>query len=145
VDQAPTGIQPDPRAEPFYAGALRRIVRILLVLAVLLPAGIWWRYGFATAAGFFLGAAVSWLNFKSLVRGVEGLMERIVEAHSRERGASIVLRFLLRYVLVGIVAYAIFRGSSQAFGGFLFGLGLPVAAILGEAAYEVYAALRYGY
>ena len=68
----------------------------------------------------------------------------IANAQSHERGGSVVLRFLLRYVLVGIVAYAIFKSSSQAFWGFLFALGLPVAAILGEAAYEAYGALRYG-
>jgi hypothetical protein len=145
VDPTPVEIPPDPRADPFYAGALRRILRVLLVLGALAPLVVWWFYGFATAAGFFLGSALSWLNFKWLVRGVEGLVDRIVDAQSRERGASIVFRFLLRYILVGMVAYAIFRGSSQAFRGFLFGLGLPVAAILSEAAYEVYAALRYGY
>lgn len=133
------------RAESFYAGALRRIVRTLLVLSLASPLPIAWRYGLAAGAGFFLGAAVSWLNFKSLVRGVEGLMSRIADAHSRERGGTVVLRFLLRYVLVGVVAYGIFRGSSEAFRGFLFGLGVPVAAILCEAAYEAYAALRYGF
>ena len=135
----------EPRAESFYSGALRRIVRTLLVLAVLFPIPIGLRYGLATAVGFFLGAALSWLNFKSLVRGVGGLMDRIVDAHSRERSGVIVLSFLLRYVLVGVVGYGIFRGSSEAFRGFLFGLGVSVAAILGEAGYEVYAALRYGY
>ena len=134
-----------PRAESFYANAFRRIVRTLLILAIVLPIPTGWRYGLATGAGFFLGAAVSWLNFKSLVRGVEGLMKRIVDADSKERGGAVVLRFLLRYVLVGVIAYVIFRGSPEAFRGFLFGLSVPVAAILSEAGYEFYAALRYGY
>jgi len=135
----------EARAESFYASALRRILRWLLILSFLVPAAVGWRYGWAAALGFFLGGVVSWLNFKSLVRGVEGLMERVANAQSRERGGSVVLRFLLRYLLVGVLAYAIFRSSSQAFWGFLAGLGLPVAAILGEAAYEAYGALRYGY
>jgi hypothetical protein len=141
---APTTI-PDPEAERFYAGAIRRILRILLILTVLVPWPIGWRYGIAAATGLLLGAALSWFNFRSLARSVEGLTSRIVEAHSRERGSAIVLRFLLRYVLVGIVAYAIFKGSSQAFRGFLFGLCLPVGAMLCEAGYEAYAALRRGY
>ncbi len=142
-----TGVElpPNPQAERFYAGAVRRIVRILLVLAVLASIPVWWFYGIAVAAGFFLGAFISWVNFKSLARSVEGLASRIVESHSRERGGTVVFRFLLRYVLVGIVAYAIFRGSSQAFRGFLFGLCLPVGAMLCEAAWEAYAALRRGY
>ena len=135
----------EERAEAFYSAALRRILRVLLALSFLVPPAVWWRYGWAAALGFFLGGLVSWLNFKSLARGVEGLMDRIANAQSRERGGSVIVRFLLRYVLVGILAYAIFRSSSQAFWGFLFALGLPVAAILGEAAYEAYGALRYGY
>jgi hypothetical protein len=51
----------------------------------------------------------------------------------------------MRYALVGIVAYAIFKGSSQAFGGLLFGLCLPVAGMLGEAVYEAHGAFRRGY
>lgn len=139
------GAADEPRSELFYAAALQRVLRTVLALGIVLPPAVWWRYGLAVALGFFLGAAVSWLNFKSLVRGVEALMDRIADTQSGERGGSVVLRFLLRYVLVGILAYVIFRGSFQAFWGFLVALGLPVAAILGEAAYEAYGALRYGY
>jgi hypothetical protein len=99
----------------------------------------------ATALGFAAGAAASWLNFHSLARGVEGLGDRIVNAQSRERGSIVLARFLLRYLLVGIVAYAIFKGSYYAFRGFLAGICLPVAAVLSEAAYETYAAFRRGY
>jgi ATP synthase I subunit len=138
-------LPPNSVAEHFYEGAIRRIVRILLVLAVITPWPVWWLYGRGPAAGFFLGALISWVNFKALARSVEALASRIVEAQSRERGGTVVLRFLLRYVLVGIVAYAIFRGSLQAFRGFLFGLCLLVGAMLCEAAWEAYAALRRGY
>lgn len=143
--ETPSDVQPNPQAENFYAGAVRRIVRVLLILAFVVTIPIVVLYGILPACGFFLGALISWFNFKSLARSVEGLAERIVEAHSRERGSSVILRFLLRYVLVGIVAYAIFRGSLQAFRGFLFGLCLPVGAMLIEAAFEAYAALRRGY
>jgi hypothetical protein len=141
----PIDIQPNPQAENFYAGAVRRIVRILLILVLIVTPPVGFFYGIAAGGGFFLGALISWFNFKSLARSVESLADRIVEAHSRERGSAVVLRFLLRYVLVGIVAYAIFRGSLQAFRGFLFGLCLPVGAMLIEAAFEAYAALRRGY
>jgi hypothetical protein len=132
-------------AEQFYSGAIRRVLRILAVLAVALVVPVWLVFGMAPTLGFVAGAAVSWLNFHSLSRGVEGLADRIVNAHSRERGSIVVARFLLRYLLVGIVAYAIFKGSFYAFRGFLAGLCLPVAAILSEAAYETYAAFRRGY
>jgi hypothetical protein len=132
-------------AEHFYGGATRRILRFLLFLTPLATAIVAWRLGWAYAGGFLAGAVVAWLNFRWLARGVEGLAERIVAAHSRERGFAVVGSFVLRYLLVGGVAYAIFYGSSQAFRGFLIGLCLPVAAMLCEAAYEAQAAIRRGY
>jgi hypothetical protein len=146
-------VHPDPApssaanyaAEQFYSGAVRRILRILAILALALIAPVWLAYGLAPALGFAAGAAASWFNFHSLSRGVQGLADRIVNAHSPERGSVVVARFLFRYLLVGIVAYAIFKGSYYAFRGFLAGICLPVAAILSEAAYEAYAALRRGY
>ena len=146
-------MEPDPpqssaastAVEQFYSGAIRRVLRILAVFAVALVVPVWLAFGMAPALGFVAGTAASWLNFHSLSRGVEGLADRIVNAHSQERGSIVVARFLLRYLLVGIVAYAIFKGSFSAFRGFLAGLCLPVAAILSAAAYEAYAAFRRGY
>ena len=135
----------DSVAEQFYSGAIRRILRILAALAIICVFPIWWRYGWQPAVGFAAGAGASWMNFHSLAGAVEGLANRIVEAHSQERGRAIVFRFLLRYLLVGIVGYAIFKSSSQGFRGFLAGLCLPVGAMLCEAAYEAYAAFRRGY
>jgi hypothetical protein len=43
---------------------------------------------------------------------------------------------------VAAVAYAIFKSSSQAFRGFLWGLCVPVAALMAEAVWEVYEAFR---
>ena len=141
----PASTPATPEAEQFYSGAIRRILRILAVLAVAALVPVWLAFGLAAALGFAAGAAASWLNFHSLARGVEGLTDRVVNAHSQERGATVVARFLLRYLLVGLVAYAIFKGSFNAFRGFLAGVCLPVAAMLSEAAYEAYAAFRRGY
>ena len=116
--------------------------RTLLVVSAVLVLPAFWRYGWVGAIGFAAGAAVSCLNFRALQRSVEALADRIVNNQSREKGGRIVLRFLLRYGLVGAAAYAIFKGSSLAFHGFLWGLCLPVAAMMIEAALEAYAALR---
>ena len=132
----------DLRLESFYARAIPRMLRIMLVVSVLLLAPAFWFYGWAGAVGFAVGAAVSYLNFLALSRGVEGLAERIVNQHSQEKGRKIVLRFLMRYGLVAVVAYAIFKGSALGFRGFLWGLCLPVAAMMVEAGVEAYAAFR---
>jgi hypothetical protein len=125
-----------------YERIIPRVLRNMLVVSVLLLGPAFWLYGWAGSIGFALGAAVSYVNFRSLRRGIEGLADRVVNRHSREKGGRIILRFLVRYVLVGAVGYVIFRGSSLAFRGFLWGLCVPVAALMAEAVWEGYAAFR---
>jgi hypothetical protein len=132
----------DLRLESFYARAIPRMLRIMLAASILLLAPAFWFYGWAGAIGFAAGAAVSCINFLVLARGVEGLAERIVHQHSREKGRKIVLRFIARYGLVAAAAYAIFKSSALAFRGFLGGLCLPVAAMMIEAGIEAYVAFR---
>jgi ATP synthase I chain len=119
-----------------------RLLRNMLGLSVVLLMPAFWFYSWMGALGFAFGAAVSYVNFRTLARGVEDLTDRIVNRNSREKGGSIVFRFVLRYGLVGVVAYAIFKGSSLAFRGFLWGLCVPAAALILEAVWEGYLAFR---
>ena len=132
----------DLRLESFYARAIPRMFRIMLAASLLLLAPAFCFYRWVGAIGFTAGAAVSCINFLALGRGVEGLAERIVNQHRQEKGRKIVVRFLMRYGLVAVVAYAIFKGSALAFRGFLWGLCLPVAAMMIEAGIEAYVAFR---
>ena len=100
-----------------YERIIPRVLRNMLVVSVLLLGPVFWFYGWAGSIGFAFGAAVSYVNFRSLTRGVEGLADRIVNRSSREKGGRIVLRFVVRYGLVGAAAYAIFKSSSRAGGG----------------------------
>jgi hypothetical protein len=125
-----------------YERIIPRVLRNILVVSVLLVAPAFWFYGWAGSIGFVFGAAVSYVNLRSLTRGVEGLADRIVNRNSREKGGLIILRFLVRYGLVGAAAYAIFKSSPTAFRGFLWGLCVPVAALMAEAAWEGYTAFR---
>jgi len=134
----------DPQTEQFYARALPRMLRTMLIASALLLVPVLGFYGWPGMTGVAAGSAVSYINFRALARGVEGLADRIVNRQSKEKGRAIVARFLVRYGLVGIVAYAIFKGSSLAFRGFLWGLCLPVAAMMVEAAVEAYVAFRRG-
>jgi hypothetical protein len=128
--------------ETLYPRVIARVLRNMVVASVLLLGPAFWFYRWAGSIGFAFGAAVSYVNFRSLTRGVEGLADRIVNHNSRERGGSIVFRFVVRYGLVGAAAYVIFKGSVLAFHGFLWGLCVPVAALMTEAAWEGYAAFR---
>lgn len=140
-----TADQPDvtPAQDAFYSGAYRRILRLAVVLgAVVLPL-LWYRFGGAFALGFAAGAVAGLLNFVWLKQGVAALADTVVRTGSRST-AGIVARFLLRYGLLALLVYVIFRGSAQSTYGAFAGLFLPIAASMGEAAYEAWVALRRG-
>jgi hypothetical protein len=132
------------KSEAFYSGSLGRIRVFMIGLAVLLTTAAWLRYGWRVALGFALGCAVSYLNFYWLKRVVHAMADRITRTGRPESGKGIVLRFLLRYFLMGLAAYAILTFSPASLYGFLTGLFLPVAAIACEAGYEVYGAVARG-
>jgi ATP synthase I chain len=134
----------DPRAENFYSGALGRIRKVMAVLAVALLPLAGWRFGLRPALGFALGCAIAYLNFYWLKRVITGFVDRAAGAATAKSEKGIVWRFLLRYVLMALGAYAILAGSPASLNGFFAGLFLPVAAILCEAAYEVYVSLARG-
>ena len=139
---------PAPTATPadhFFSAAIPRMLRFILVLGAVFSLCTAWRFGWIAALGFAAGAFIAYLSFRSLNKAVQSLASRIVDAKLPASGFSLVHGFFLRYLLAGIVAYVIFTSSSQAFRGFLFGLCTPVAAMLMEAGFEVYAALRRGY
>ena len=152
-DQSPSGHNPEtPLPADFpelphdaatsYERIIPRLLRNMLFISALLivPALLFYRW--PGAVGFAFGVIVSYINFRSLTRGVEGLAERIVQRNSSEKGSRIVLRFLVRYGLVGALAYAIFKCSLLAFYGFLWGLLVPVAVLMLEAVWEGYNAFR---
>jgi hypothetical protein len=132
-------------AEAFYSGALRRITRVMPLLACGVMPLLLWRWRWPIAAGFAFGALLSVYNFWSLSRSVEALAQRITGEGSRESGGMIVALLVMRYVVIGAVAYVIFKSSVAAAYGLLGGLFLPIAAIGCEAAFELYVALRRGF
>jgi hypothetical protein len=132
-------------ADRFFSAAVPRMMRLVLVLGAICAVFVAWRFGWRIAAGFAAGVIIAYLSFRSLNSAVQALAGRIVDAHQPEHGFSLVSGFFLRYLFAGAVAYVIFSSSSQAFRGFLFGLCTPVGAMLLEAVFEAYMALRRGY
>ncbi|HUJ94273.1 MAG TPA: ATP synthase subunit I [Terriglobales bacterium] len=133
----------DPESDSFYTGALARISRVMVVLGIAFSVAALLRCGWRIALGFACGAVIAYLNFHWLKQGVESFSEGVVRAGPRS-AKGIVLRFLARYALLAVGAYAIFRFSPASLYGLFAGLSLPVAAIGCEAAYEAYAALMRG-
>ena len=133
-----------PAAErELLAGAERRIARIMWVLGVAGTGlcGFWggWRW----AAGFAIGAVLSALNFhwmKTAVSAVAEAASSPTPPANPRRG--VVARFVLRYALIGLAGYVIFKSSLISLGAFFLGLFLVIAAILAEIACQVYGAFR---
>jgi len=131
-------------AELFYSGALQRIRGFMVVLAALLIVAGWWKFGLRSALGLAFGCGIAYVNFHWLKRVIAGFVDRATGAVAAQSGQGIVFRFLLRYVLMALGAYAILTVSPASLNGLLAGLFLPVAAIACEALYELYAALARG-
>ena len=132
------------KSEAFYAAAATRIPRFMIVLAILLTLGALLRFGWRIALGFACGCAIAYLNFHWLERVVNALADRVTHTGQPQSGRGVVGRFLLRYLLMALSAYAIFSVSPASLYGLFAGLFLPVAGIACEAVYEVYAAYTRG-
>jgi hypothetical protein len=131
----------DPASDRFYTSALTRIRNFMLILGPLVSVAAWIRFGPRAAIGLLLGCVIAFLNFQWLKSGVSGLADRVTNTGKRQSGKGIVARFVLRYVLLGLAAYAILTSFPASLRGLFAGLFLPVGAIVCEAVYELYVAL----
>jgi hypothetical protein len=127
-----------PESDRFYAGALDRIRILMIVLGGALSLAAWLIFGMRPALGFLLGCVIAYLNFQWLKSGVSGLADRATNSGKAQSGKGIIARFLLRYVLLGVAAYAILTSFPASLRGLFAGLFLPVGAIACEAVYEVF-------
>lgn len=132
------------KAEAFYSGALDRIRRFMMALALALTVAAWWKFGIRPALGFACGCSIAYLNFHWLKRVISALADRATGTGTPQSSEGIVSRFLFRYILMAAAAYAILTVFPKSLNGLLVGLFLPVAGIACEAAYELYAGLARG-
>jgi len=126
----------------FEVNVFRRLFVVMVGLLIALAPLIWLRYGRGMALSFAIGGAISLINVYWLKRILTAMVDAIAVEGKRRSPGGIVLRFLLRYVLIGVAAYAIFKSSAMSLYGLCAGLSLPVGAVLIEAAYAIYGALR---
>ena len=129
----------------FEVSVFRRLFVVMVGLLIALTPLVWLRYGRGMALSFVIGGAISLINFYWLKRILTRMVNAVAVEGKRRSAGGIVLRFLLRYVLIGVAAYAIFKSSAMSLYGLCAGLSLPVGAVLIEAAYATYGALRRGF
>jgi small-conductance mechanosensitive channel len=130
------------RAENFYAAVYRRIVRDMVALFLIATPVIWIRFHWAVGLSFVAGCAVGALNFYWLKVTLTAMADRVTSTGQPQSSAGVVFRFLLRYVLIAVAVYVIFRGSAGSVDGLFAGLFVPVGAIFIEAMYATFAGLR---
>jgi hypothetical protein len=120
-------IDPD---EQLLECAVRRMRKSMIAFAAAgIIAAFAWR-GFAWGAGFALGSAVSWLNF----RWMKQLVYLLGSQRARPRNA---VALGLRYVLLGGGAYVILKNSFVSQPAALAGLFVSVAAVIVEILFEL--------
>ena len=137
--------QPQRADDHFFAAAYERIVRLMFLLLSFFVVLFWAVLTLGFALGFLAGGVIAILNFVSLKKLVIAFADRVIATRGERRSSGLVLRFLLRYGVVAVAAYAIFKSSAMSAYGLLAGLGLPAPAIMIEAGYELYGSLRRGY
>ncbi len=132
---APDAQPPD---DDFYSRALERIQRMMIVIGVAALTTAWGYFGWRIGLGVALGGSIAYLNFHWLKKVVAGIADLTIQSGSPASSRGVVHRFLLRYFLMALVAFAILTVSRESLYGLFAGLFLPAAAILCEAAYEAY-------
>ena len=120
--------------DEFYERVTSRIFRVTLAIA---GAGtmvaLAWR-GWSVGAGFALGSAISWINFRWLKHAVDSLSGKRAQRAPRPR---LALLAGFRYLILGAAAYAILRYSSISLRATLAGLFVSVTAVIVEIFFEV--------
>jgi hypothetical protein len=127
----------DGRSEAFFSQALQRISRTMLVGGVGLATVAGLRLGWRIALGFAIGCAIAYFNFYRLKRVVSAIADRTTQTATKQSGAGVVLRFLLRYFLMAVVAYVMIKRWPESLNGLRAGLFLPVLAVMVEAVQEL--------
>lgn len=75
----------------------------------------------------------------------EGLGASNIHKPPKAKTGGIIVRFLLRYALLALIAYAMMKSSAGTVYGFLFGLFLSVAALFCEVGYQIYIGFRHNH
>ena len=135
-----------------YEGMQKRVETLIVVLAALGFAIVAWRWGGRAGVGFAAGAAMAWINYRWLKRGVKAIFpgvpaapEAKPEIHTAAAGTpaptpkvpfSALAKFFGRYLLLGVALYVILAYSLVPAAPFLAGLFVAAAAVLVEFSLE---------
>ncbi|MGA7921838.1 MAG: ATP synthase subunit I [Candidatus Acidiferrales bacterium] len=121
--------------EAFYAEVLRRIEYLALAIGAAGTAVTGFIWGGRAAAGLASGALLSWINYHWMKQAVAALARLSVAQSGSEKAQvppSVYLKFIGRYALLIVAAYAILRGFKPPAASLLAGFFTVIAAVLME-------------
>jgi hypothetical protein len=117
--------------------ALHRIYLWIAWLgAVASLALLFWK-GWRTSLGFAVGAGVAGLNFHWIKGAADALMAKFTSQPDPQPPKRVAAKFILRYALIAIAGYVIFKYLRVSAAAFLGGLLVVAAAIMAEMIYEL--------
>jgi hypothetical protein len=98
--------------EAFYRAAERRMEWLIAGIGAVATAAVAFVWGGRAAAGLAAGAILSWVNYRWMKQGVDTLARLATTQVGTQRAqvpTSVYLKFLGRYALLIVAAYAILR------------------------------------
>ena len=93
------------------------------------------------AAGLVIGAALAWLNFSWLRRGLDTLVVASTAQEGREKPKVPLISYalaMLRYALIGLSVYVIFEVLHVPLASMVVGLCALGAAAIAASVYEIW-------
>jgi len=121
--------------------SVNRILRTIVILALIFTNVIWYFWGRKFALGFVAGAVLSIINIRWLRFTAVGIKNAAARYGQRTSMFGMLYRVVLRWGLIAIVAYAMINSSVASVYGLLPGLFLPSAALMVEAAFQTFRSL----
>lgn len=128
--------------EEFFRSTYRRLVVNMIALGLAGMPAIWIWHGRAMALTYSIGSAIAIVNFSWLKSSVVAMGTRLDRTGQPPSRSGVIVRFLLRYLLIALAAYAILKSTAGSLNGLFIGMSLPVGSILMEAVYQVLGAFR---
>ncbi|HEY2547666.1 MAG TPA: ATP synthase subunit I [Candidatus Acidoferrum sp.] len=141
-----TTVTPEPLAAPLVGErTVRRVAYLTLLFGIAAGLVAAFLHRWDWSEGLVLGSGLGWLNFRWLRRGVEALTSAASSqpgSEKRRGSAATYLAALLRYALIGLSVYVIFKYLHVPLVSIVLGLCALAAAIIAASVWEILQADR---
>lgn len=123
-----------------YLQSETRISQLTLIVGVLAAVPVGYFHGWRWGVGIFAGAALAWLNFRWLQRGLDALAAAAIAQATQEKALVPFGTYFwatFRYLLIGVAVYVIFKLLHVPVLSMIFGLCALGAATFAVSVHEI--------